>query len=400
MNESKLAYLFQAYFNKTATQQERDELMQLMQDAENDEKLKSLLAETWLHFDGKSAIITDVQFEEMLANILQKEASGKIDPVVISFKRKFKWLRFAAAAAVLLFAILGVSLWLNHTGIAKQSIAHIKKDPANHNDKIVPGGNKAMLTLSDGSKILLDSTHQGTLTKQGNVKIMKLNTATLAYNAENGDSQKVVYNTLSTPSGGQYELILQDGTKVWLNASSSIYFPTIFKGQERNVTITGEAYFEVAKNATMPFKINVKDMEVQVLGTHFNIMAYEDENTMNTTLLEGSVKVSKGASDKMLLPGEQSRLNKTGDIKVVKADTEEVMAWKNGWFQFNAYDIEEVMRQISRWYNVEVVYEGKIPSGHFSGIVSRGNDISQVLKIMESGGVRFKIEGRKVIVLS
>ena len=141
-------------------------------------------------------------------------------------------------------------------------------------------------------------------------------------------------------------------------------------------------------------------MEVEVLGTHFNVMAYDDENSMNTTLLEGSVKISKGVIKKMLVPGQQSVINSTGEINIVDADMEEVMAWKNGWFQFNAADIKTVMRQISRWYAVEVVYEGKIPDGHYSGAVSRDNDIFQVLKIMQSGGVRFKIEGRKVIVLS
>ena len=164
------------------------------------------------------------------------------------------------------------------------------------------------------------------------------------------------------------------------------------------MTLTGEAYFEVAKNATVPFTIAVKDVEVRVLGTHFNIMAYDDENSMNTTLLEGSVKVSKGSIHKMLAPGQESRIGKTGILKVVEADIEEAIAWKNGWFQFNGYDIEKVMRQVSRWYDVEIEYEGKIPTGHFSGMVSRQNSISQVLKIMEAGGVGFKIEGRKVIV--
>jgi ferric-dicitrate binding protein FerR (iron transport regulator) len=229
---------------------------------------------------------------------------------------------------------------------------------------------------------------------------MKLNMATLAYNAANGNSKEIVYNTLSTPRGGQYQLILQDGTKVWLNSSSSIHFPTTFRGRERKVAITGEAYFEVAKNSAMPFKITVKDVEVRVLGTHFNIMAYDDENSINTTLLEGSVKISKGSSNKMLAPGEESIVNKNGDINVIVADIEEVMAWKNGWFQFNAADIQKVMRQISRWYDVEIVYEGKIPISHFSGMISRGNNISQVLAILKAGGVQLKIEGRKIIVLS
>ena len=229
---------------------------------------------------------------------------------------------------------------------------------------------------------------------------MKIDTATVAYKSTDENSQPTTYNTLSTPNGGQYQLILPDGSKVWLNASSSIHFPTVFKGNERDVTVTGEVYFEVAKNAAMPFKITVKDMEVQVLGTHFDIMAYDDENAMRTTLLEGSVKVTKGSVNRMLVPGQQSIINELPDIKVADADLEEVMAWKNGLFQFNGLDIQTVMRQISRWYDVDVVYEGKIPTGHFTGVVNRSNDISQVLKIMQAGGVRFKMDGRKLVVLA
>lgn len=398
MNESRLTCLFQAYFNKSATPNERDELMELLAQAENDKQVKTLLAEAWQQFSSQSQLFTDSQGEEMLANILQKGTVNKPVPVIDAYKQPFSRLRIAAAA-ILFFAVTGIYLWLHHKQPGQQ-IAQSKKISNNAKEAIVPGGNKAVLILSDGSNIVLDSTHQGTLAKQGNAKVMKLNTATLVYSAGNENTREIVYNTLSTPRGGQYQLILPDGTRVWLNASSSIYFPTVFKGKERNVTITGEAYFEVTKNVNMPFKVTVKDAEIEVLGTHFNIMAYTDESSMNTTLLEGSVKISKGSLHKMLVPGQQSRINKTGDIKVVEADIDEAMAWKNGWFQFNAYDIEKVMRQISRWYDVEIVYEGKIPTGHFSGLVSRENDISQVLKIMQAGGVRFKIEGRNVIVLS
>lgn len=399
MYDSRLTYLFQAYFSKSATPDEREELMQLLLKVENDDKIKALLAETWQQFNGQDQIFNDEQCELMLSNILQKGSASKLAPVIRMHKRSFGWLRIVAAAVILLFAVSGIYLWLNHNNQVQQ-LAQSKRVSNEAKVSIVPGGNKAMLTLSDGSSIILDSTHQGTLVKQGNAKVMKLNSATLAYSADNAKDQEIVYNILSTPRGGQYQLILPDGTKVWLNASSSIYFPTLFKGKERNVTVTGEAYFEVAKNAAMPFNVTVKDMKVQVLGTHFNIMAYNDESSMNTTLLEGSVKVSKGYLNETLVPGQQSRINEIGDIKVVNANIDEVMAWKNGWFQFNAYDIKQIMREISRWYDVDIEYEGKIPSGHFSGMMSRENDISQVLKIMEAGSVHFKIEGRKVIVYS
>jgi len=400
MSESRIQYLFNAYFNKTATAKERDEWMDLLAQSKNDAEVKTLLTETWSQFNSQNQLFSDKQGDEMLSNILQKEIPGTNTPDIELNKNShsFKWIRIAAAA-VLIIAISGIAIWLQ-TKKTQPQIAQSTKNTPQATAPITAGGNKATLTLADGTSIILDSTHKGELVKQGKVKITKVNTATLAYNAENENSEEVVYNTLSTPNGGQYQLILPDGSKVWLNASSSIHFPTVFKGKERTVTVTGEAYFEVAKNAAMPFKITVKDMVVEVLGTHFDIMAYDDENSLNTTLLEGSVKVTKGHIKKMLIPGQQSIINTAGEINIKDADIEEVMAWKNGWFQFNAFDIKMVMRQVSRWYNVEVVYEGKIPDGHFTGIVSRDNDIFQVLKIMESGGVRFKIEGRKVIVLS
>ncbi len=399
MSESRLHYLFNVYFNKTATPKERNELMELLLQSKNDEQVKFFLTATWQQFSSQNKLFSDSKGDEILSAILQKETITT--PVVIELstpERNFKW-KYISAAAILITAIAGIAFWL----IIKQpphEIAQLNPTATKPSTPITAGGNKAVLTLADGSSIILDSTRQGTLVKQGNVKVIKLNTATLAYNASEANSKEVVYNTLSTPSGGQYQLILPDGSKVWLNASSSIHFPTIFKGKERSVTVTGEAYFEVAKNAAMPFKIAVKDMVVEVLGTHFNIMAYDDESSMNTTLLEGSVKISKGRINKMLVPGQQSVINTAGEINIVDADIEEVMAWKNGWFQFNAADIKTVMRQIARWYNVEVVYEDKIPAGHFTGLVSRDNDIEQVLKILQSGGVHFKIENRKIIVTS
>ncbi len=399
MIESRLSYLFQQYFTKSDTPEERSEFMELLMHHENDEAVKKLLEESWQQFNSQNQVFSDSQGEQMLANILKKEKANTPIPAIISHKSTFYFLRIAAAAAVLFFAVTGVYLWLSNKQFVQPVLQATKTAPG-VKDTIKPGGNKAVLTLSDGSSIILDSSQRGTLTKQGNAKVIKLNTGTLAYNVGNENNAAIVYNTLSTPSGGQYQLILPDGTKVWLNSASSIQFPTIFKGNQRNVSVTGEVYFEVAKNPAMPFKITVKDMEVSVLGTHFNIMAYNDESSMNTTLLEGSIKVSKNGLNKMLVPGQQSKISKSGAISIVEPDMEEVMAWKNGWFHFDAYDIQKVMRQISKWYDVEIIYEGKIPTGHFSGQVSRANDISQVLKIMQSGGVRFKIDGRKVIVLS
>ena len=397
MSESRLAFLFGAYLNKTATAEERDELMVLLEQPDNDAQIKDLLAQAWEQQHSNSKVFSDSTSTVMLSEILARGKAIEPASVIKLQKRPAYWWR-VAAAAIFFCAIAGAFfLWTTRRPV-ETVIAKTKENagPA----AIVPGGNKALLTLSDGSSIALDSTRLGELTSQGNAQVINLNGTTLSYHAGSNNDLQVVYNTLSTPGGGQYQLVLSDGTKVWLNASSSIRFPSAFKGSERNVTITGEAYFEVAKNAAMPFRVTAKNMTVQVLGTHFNVMAYDDENSINTTLLEGSVKITQGTAHSMLVPGQQSRVGKEGEIKIAATDVEEATAWKNGLFQFNGYSIETIMRQISRWYNVEVVYEGEIPTGHFSGIVSRSNNISQVLKVMEAGGIGFRIDARKITVFT
>jgi ferric-dicitrate binding protein FerR (iron transport regulator) len=197
---------------------------------------------------------------------------------------------------------------------------------------------------------------------------------------------------------------LADGTKVWLNAASSVRFPVAFTGKERKVEITGEAYFEVAKDKTKPFRVKANSSEIEVLGTHFNVNAYDDEASIKTTLLEGKVKISvpvsgRKSSYKSLFPGEQAEISKDGKIKVKgHADTEEAVAWMNGHFQFKSADIKTVLRQIARWYDVEIEYRGNIDL-HFTGQLTRNENVSKVLnELMLTGEVHFKIDGRKIIV--
>jgi ferric-dicitrate binding protein FerR (iron transport regulator) len=300
---------------------------------------------------------------------------------------------------------------LNRSTIPPKAAVVQEKPKSQLKNDVLPGGNKAVLTLGNGATIILDSAHTGALAQQGNTQVVKLNNGQLLYNhtAKNGensltiDHSPLTYNTLSTPRGGQYQLVLPDGSTVWLNAASSIRFPTAFTGNERNVEITGEAYFEVKKNAAMPFTVKMNNgASVQVLGTHFNINAYDDEETIKTTLLEGSVKITKDAALAIIRPGEQATLSHKSqtsqNIPVQKVDVEEVMAWKNGAFQFGGATIETVMRQISRWYDVEVEYKGNI-SLHFAGTISRNVNISQVLEMLEkAGGIKTTIKGNKVIV--
>jgi transmembrane sensor len=265
---------------------------------------------------------------------------------------------------------------------------------------MAPGSNKAILTLGDGSTITLDSSSIGTLGQQGNMHVIKLADGRLQYKKDAHDptAKQTIYNNIATPRGGQYAVELADGTKVWLNASSSIQFPTEFSDSVREVTITGEVYFEVA-HQSKPFKVKVHDTSIRVLGTHFNVMAYDNESTQNTTLLQGSLVVGTGMHSNLLMPGNQLRIDKTGDVAVIKnADTEEAVAWRTGKFLFNSADMYSIMRQVERWYNVEVNFEGSVGL-HFSGQLNRYANVSELLRKLElTNEVHFKLEKGKIIV--
>jgi transmembrane sensor len=348
------------------------------------------------------------QWEEALTALLEnKTVHGLSDPARMQVIRESiitgsrskrsllkKLLPYAAAAVLIAFAVTGLIYVFKPSAPVKQ-IADV-----NMLNQVKPGGNKAVLTLADGTQITLDSTGNGAIASQGNVQVIKLDSGQLAYNAaKGGKGKEMSYNTLVTPRGGQFRIILPDGSKVWLNAASSLRFPTAFNGKEREVQLIGEAYFEVAANAQMPFKVKVNEMAVQVLGTHFNVMAYPDEANIQTTLLEGAVKIQHGAKAVQLKPGQQAELNTAGSISVNKeVDVEEVVAWKNGYFHFNHESLEGMMRQIGRWYDAEVAYEGKISDREFGGKIERGSDITEVLKILELSKVHFRIEGKKIIV--
>ena len=312
------------------------------------------------------------------------------------------WKLSAAAAAILILISIG-SYFFIHPQSSKNEIAKTNAPKPVLKNDIAPGGNRATLTLSDGSSIILDSASNGTISKQGNIKVEKLANGLLAY-TKNGqqitENDEAFYNIITTPRGGQYHVTLSDGTQVWLNAASSIRFPVAFKGTERKVEITGEAYFEVAKNAAMPFKVKAVAAEIEVLGTHFNVNAYDDEATIKTTLLEGKVKVSvANQAARFLQPGQQSGIDKAGKINVLNnADIEEVMAWKNGRFQFSGADLQSVLRQISRWYDVDIEYKGNV-NLHFTGQLTRNDNVSKVFEKLEmTGEVHFRIDNKKIIV--
>ena len=312
-------------------------------------------------------------------------------------RRVISFRRIAVAASILGILVLSGFLLFNRSG--ETSFVKGKVNNKRFKNDVSPGGNKAILTLADGSTIVLDEAQNGELAQQGNSKIIKLD-GKLSYDPVNKNPKEVVYNTISTPNGGQYQLELADGSLVWLNATSSIRFPTTFIGKERRIEITGEAYFEIAKNREMPFIVAVNGAEVQVLGTHFNINAYNDEDNVRTTLLEGSVKFVSGDNSNILKPGQQFQLAKNGAFNVANdVNVDEVVAWKNGLFAFENATIEKVMRQFSRWYDVEIEYRGKTDD-LFIAEMRRNIKLSDALKALElTGKVKFDIEGKKIIVM-
>jgi ferric-dicitrate binding protein FerR (iron transport regulator) len=304
------------------------------------------------------------------------------------------WLKVAVASMVLLS--LSVGLYFYSTNDPSKSIK------TEYTADILPGDNKATLTLADGKKINLIDVENGQLAEQSGIKVAKAADGQLVYTVSDDDdsSTKPLYNTIETPVGGQYQVNLPDGSRVWLNAASSLRYPIRFSGGERKVEIKGEAYFEIAHNEALPFKVSTAGQEVKVFGTCFNVMAYQNEKIIKTTLLQGSVQVSSGRASRMLVPGQQS-LVQSGSVAIVEhIDLEDVVAWKNGYFKFNE-NLEGVMNKIARWYNVEVVYQFKPDlSLSFGGEISRSKNLSAVLKIIElTGNVHFKIEGRRVIVM-
>jgi hypothetical protein len=309
-------------------------------------------------------------------------------------------------AAAALIPIIGIAWYLLYPRPDAKPAAPPSSSKPVATD-IRPGGNKAVLTLANGQTIVLDSAAQGIIGRQGSVNIEKRADGQVAYSAKEQvlDAHDAsTFNLVTTPAGGQYQVTLSDGTRVWLNASSSIRFPVAFTGKDRYVEITGEAYFEVAKDPSATFRVRAAGSEMRVLGTSFNVNAYKDEPAIRTTLLEGKVAVTgyPASDDKpqqVLEPGQQSVIGRTGDIRIVDhADIEEVMAWRYGRFQFKSSDLQSVMRQIARWYDAEIVYTDQV-SLHFTGQITRNVNVSKVLEqLMLTGELRTRVEGKKIFV--
>ncbi|MEI9810849.1 MAG: FecR domain-containing protein [Bacteroidota bacterium] len=387
--------LFRKYLTNQCTPEEVKQLLAHFDTAENESALRSLISES-LATDQAFSEEETGGFNSVAAEVftgIKKQIGVEKLQTIPFFKRT--WFRIAASVVVV-FSALVLFFLRKHEPV---KIAEVKS-PVKFENDIEPGGDKAVLILADGTRIVLDTTKNGTIALQGTSNVVKTADGQLSYTQSNTNVSEVLYNTVSTPRGGQYRLVLPDGSKVWLNAASSIYFPSAFVGSNRKVSVTGEVYFEVAKDRKMPFVVDMKGMQVEVLGTHFNINAYDDEPVIKTTLLEGALKVNKGSNSKFLFPGQQAQLNNTGDINIIPgADLEEIMAWKNGKFIFNSIDIRSVMRQLEKWYDIEVAYTGNLTKEEFIGVVSRNVNISQILNMLEkTRTVSFEIKGRKVFV--
>jgi ferric-dicitrate binding protein FerR (iron transport regulator) len=389
MNKDKIRYLVEQYMVRQLTEDQMDELLALTE-TPNEAALQAVIKELMEEYSARTEPVDTANRQISLQKVLNvdKAQSGTHSiGRLINFSRYWK----VAAAAVIVLIGSGTYFIINRTN-EKPIIAafHYKGD-------VQPGHNGAILHLSNGNTVVLDSAQDGTVATQGTIQAVKVN-GELKYV---GKTSEVLYNTVSTDRGRQWQLTLPDGTKVWLNSASSIRYPLSFPGNERVVEITGEAYMEVVHNVRQVFKVKVGNQVIEDIGTSFNINAYGDEPAITTTLLEGSIKVSAHGNTQLVKPGQQTIVLNIGASIGLNSNVnlENVIAWKNGFFAFQDADIKAVMHQLSRWYNVDVKYEGNISKEEFNGKIGQGLTLAQVLKILEKTGVHFKIEEDKRIVI-
>lgn len=389
-SDQRLRDLFDRYYKGNATPEEERELMTAIRSGTQDEGFEKLLREYWQNPEEDAHLFDEQKSRRILSSVLASAPAQSAEP---RGRVRAIWIRYAAAAAV----VVGVGLWMQWKDRAaeRQGNAAVNAVAAD----VPPGGNKALLTLADGAAIELDKMRSGLVARQGDTEISKTPDGTLVYNiraqAKGGSSG---FNKVSTPRGGQYKVLLPDGSKVWLNASSSIRFPSVFPASGRPVEITGEAYFEVVKDKDRPFVVRFNGSAVQVLGTSFNIMAYPEENASRTTLVEGAVSIRNEGQQARLVPGQEAAVLPGGQIRTAFKPVEEAVAWKNGMFYFKKASIEDVMRQLSRWYDVEIVFRDEVPVKRFTGQVSRDANLSEIVGMLRFSGVDCSLADKAIIV--
>nr|WP_121273528.1 FecR family protein [Pedobacter schmidteae] len=393
-NTAELNILFQKYLIQNCSPEEVKQLLDYFGTAQADQEWLELAIEKILdeQLDDAAELAIqeklDIGFQQILTK--RNEAAKK----QVS-QLRLQYTKWAIAAS--LFLVVGMALF------------HFIKSPEKniqlvHHSELKPGADRARLTLADGTVIDLEQAANGKLSNKEGTTVTKTADGRLVYDTKTGknENDRVAYHTLVTPRGGQYKIILPDGSAAWLNAASSLRFPTYFAGKERRVELRGEGYFEVKKNATQPFVVTASGQEVTVLGTHFNINAYQESNTIKTTLLEGAVRISKGNSNCLLAPGEAAYLNNGNNkIAILKnVDTDAAIAWKDGRFSFDETNIKDAMQQIARWYDVDIVYDGDFSNVELTGVISRGTNAEQVLKLFKGmHQIDYIIKGRSITII-
>ncbi len=404
MNQTnRFQYLLGCIKAGTATEAETQEFLGLLERSETDETLRAI----WEGLSEKTGPLTKVSQQQILQNIMAAEkdntsSSGSVhQSIPLNNHSGTRKLKYALAIAASFLLVLFAGNYFLSPNKQRAVTGNLSVDTYQHHpDEIVPGSNRAELVLADGSTVNLDSVQNGNIAIQGDVDVRNVNGQILYIPV--GKQQipaTASFNTLRTPKGGSYQLTLADGTKLWLNAASTLRYPVAFNEKERIVELKGEAYFEVAKDVSRPFRVQVNDMTVEVKGTHFNIMAYDNEAAVKTTLIEGSVAIRGEGYNTLLRPGQEAKLTPDNKLQVFDGvNVEQVMAWKNGYFHFDRAGLEVLMRQIERWYDVNVVYEGTIQQRSFGGKISRSSNINDVLKILELSKVTFRIENKTIIV--
>lgn len=377
--EDRLSELFYKYVDRTITQEEYAELFVYIRNPETKDRVLAFMDE-YNRKVQSDMLVHEIDWDSMYANITGHNKPDKP-------KGFMSWGYMMVAAII--FLIGGFTFYYYNID------GNTKTEPLVYHNDVMPGGSKALLTLADGSKISLDSGFSGELAVQGGVSVERDSKGQIVYrvNQSNLDNGEKI-NMLSTPIGGTFSVVLSDGSKVWLNASSSIKFPAKFVGAERRVEIVGEAYFEIAKDKEKPFFVKNGSSEIKVLGTHFNVMAYPNEYRSALTLIEGSVQFTKGNHTELLKPGKQILYEEASNTtKQVEANIEEVMAWRNNLFVFNNTSLDEIMKDLVRWYDVKIKYEGEKPDIFFTGVIPRNANVSKVLKTLElTGDVVFGIK--------
>lgn len=386
-SKDQLSYLWQQYVANRATPEELDKLFDLLNDPAQDEEHFKLFREAMAKVKQTAHLSSSSQ-EAMWDNIMHTTGAASATVVAIRPpRRNTAILRWWAAASVVVVLATGTYLW-NRPATPAKTITKVT---------VLPGKEGAILTLADGSQVAIDSAGTGVIAKQGGASAKLVNGA-LVYEA---NGQEVVFNKMTTPKGRQFKLTLPDGSMVWLNAESSIRYPTVFAGKERTIDITGEAYLQVTPNASMPFRVRVENRTtIEVLGTEFNINAYQNEPAIKTTLISGAVRVKENNQEITLQPGEQVSQS-GGQLQLIKqVNTGQIVAWKNGFFNFENVPLAELMHQLERWYDITVEYENGIPDITFGGKMSRQESLESLLKGLGESGVHFRLEGRKVIVIN